>query len=90
VFLSLTFIALFQFDYNTSIPQFNFLRLLSSEARQLFTYHCVNSIGWRDSSNGSYAKAIQLMGYNEEILTYGSEDITLIEDTCAVLCFVEC
>ena len=76
---------IFQFGYNVSIPQWNFLRLLSAEGRQMFTYRCVNSIGWEDQQNGNYDKAIQLMGANDEVLTYGSDEITLIEDSCKVL-----
>ena len=74
-----------QFNYSTSIPQFNFLRLLSTEGKQTFTYKCVNSIGWEDQANHAMDKAIELMGFNYEVLTHESVDIRLIEDTCKVI-----
>ena len=73
-----------QLDYNMSIPQWNFLRLLSSEARQRFTYRCENSVGWEDSNQGNYDKAVLLLAANDEIMTYGNAYITLIKDTCKV------
>jgi len=72
----------FKFDYNMSIPQWNFLRLLSSEARQRFTYRCESSIGWEDENQNNYDKAVLLLAANDEILTYGNAYITLIKDTC--------
>jgi len=72
----------FKLDYNMSIPQWNFLRLLSSEARQRFTYRCENSVGWEDSNQGNYDKAVLLLAANDEIMTYGNAYITLIKDTC--------
>ena len=73
-----------QFDYNMSIPQWNFLRLLSSEARQRFTYRCENSVGWEDANQDNYDKAVLLLAANDEIMTYGNAYITLIKDTCKV------
>lgn len=63
-----------------------FIRLLSRKGRQTFTYECVNSIGWQDDG-GSFDKAIQLMGANEEVITHSSTDprISLMgEDGCRV------
>lgn len=60
----------FRFDYNVSIPQFKFLRLLSATASQRFTYHCQNSVGWYDKENDNYDKAVILRGHNDETLTY--------------------
>lgn len=76
-----TFARRSRFDYNTSVPQFNFLRLLSSTARQKFTYLCVNSVGW-ENSEGSYELAIELLGANSDVLTYDQPIFTVSEDTC--------
>jgi collagen type V/XI/XXIV/XXVII alpha len=76
-------------NYNVSDPQFKFLRLLSASASQTFTYECQNSVGWYDSRNGNYEKAIELRGHNDVAIGYKeSPDIfephlTLLEDGCA-------
>ena len=80
-FINSTF---FQFAYNVTIPQFNFLRLLSLEAKQIFTYKCVNSIGWEDQVNGNMDRAFELMGYNEEVITHEYPDLNVLTDTCKV------
>lgn len=72
-----------QFDYNTSVPQFNFLRLLSSTARQKFTYLCVNSVGW-ENAEGTYDMAIELLGSNNDVLTADQSIFTVVEDSCKV------
>lgn len=63
--------------------QITFLRLLSSQARQQFTYHCKNSVAYRDS-NGGYTNAIKLVGANGvEFTAEGSEQYTVLDDGCA-------
>ena len=41
-----------------------FLRLLSREAHQNFTYTCIETVAWEDS-NGSLEKALKLLGSDE-------------------------
>jgi len=76
-----TFARRERFDYNTSVPQFNFLRLLSSTASQKFTYLCVNSIGW-ENMEGTYDMAIELLGANNDVLTADQPIFDVLEDTC--------
>jgi collagen type V/XI/XXIV/XXVII alpha len=76
-----TFARRERFDYNTSVPQFNFLRLLSSTARQKFTYLCVNSVGW-ENSEGTFDMAIELLGANNDVLTADQSIFHVVEDTC--------
>jgi len=79
----------FRFDYNVSIPQFKFLRLLSATASQTFTYQCQNSVGWYDSREDNYAKAVELRGHNDETLTYKEDPdpfethLNMITDECS-------
>jgi collagen type V/XI/XXIV/XXVII alpha len=79
----------FRMNYNVSDPQFKFLRLLSASASQTFTYECQNSVGWYDSKNGNYDKAIEIRGHNDNVITYKEDPdlfephLTLLEDGCA-------
>jgi len=79
----------FRMGYNVSDPQFKFLRLLSASASQTFTYECQNSVGWYDSRNGNYEKAVELRGHNDQVITYKEDPdlfephLTLLEDGCA-------
>ncbi|TMW44814.1 hypothetical protein DOY81_010108 [Sarcophaga bullata] len=42
--------------------QLTFLKLLSKEAYQNFTYYCRNSVAWHDSTRGNYDKALHFLG----------------------------
>lgn len=66
--------------------QMNFLRILSEEARQNFTYSCINSVAWYSSKLDSYDMAIKLMSANEMELGYDttSPRINVIADGCQV------
>merc|ERR1712080_85389 len=56
----------FRISYDSMGPvQLTFLRLMSREAHQNFTYTCINSAAWFDSRTGSYDSAIKLQGDNE-------------------------
>lgn len=57
----------FHISYDSIGPiQMRFLRLLSSQASQNFTYTCVNSVAWYDERTRSYANAITFLGENED------------------------
>lgn len=60
----------YKFDYQVSDPQFKFLRLLSATGKQRFTYNCHNSIGWYDEDNDNYNKAITVLGWNDQSISY--------------------
>jgi collagen type V/XI/XXIV/XXVII alpha len=59
------------------------LRLLSSQARQMVTYHCKNSIAAFDKASRDYSKALKLLGSNGvEFTAEGSETYEVLEDGC--------
>jgi hypothetical protein len=63
--------------------QITFLRLLSSQARQMVTYHCKNSIAAFDKASRDYSKALKLLGSNGvEMTAEGSETYEVLEDGC--------
>lgn len=66
--------------------QMNFLRILSEEARQNFTYSCINSVAWYNSKLDSYDMSIKLMSANEMELGYDttSPAINVLVDGCRV------
>ncbi len=55
-----------------STVQLTFLRLLSTQATQNFTYLCSRSAGWFDKTLGTFDNSIKLQGANEEEFAYGS------------------
>jgi collagen type V/XI/XXIV/XXVII alpha len=54
----------FEIEYEDSV-QLTFLRLLSEEARQNFTYFCTNSAGWYNVDDYSLNWALVLQGQND-------------------------
>lgn len=84
----------FQFAYgnkdqatNAVTVQMTFIRLLSKEASQTITYHCKNSVGYKDEKNGNYKKAVILKGSNDlELKAEGNNRFryTVVEDSCSV------
>lgn len=66
--------------------QMNFLRILSEEARQNFTYTCINSVAWYSSKLESHDLSIKLMSANEMELGYDttSPSINVLADGCRV------
>lgn len=87
-------LLLVQFSYAQDGPaavaasvQLNFLRLLSTEASQNLTYHCMNSIAYLDQNTGNLKKAMLLQGSNDvEIRAEGNSRFTysVLEDGCKV------
>lgn len=66
--------------------QMNFLRMLSEEARQNFTYSCINTVAWYSDKLDSYEMSIKLMSANEMELSYdtSSPSINVLSDGCMV------
>ena len=58
----------YQIEYDQHCPpvQMNFLRLLSTEAYQSFTYKCINSAAWYSETLRSFDYAIRFMGQNHQ------------------------
>lgn len=64
-----------------------FIRLLSKEASQTITYHCKNSVGYKDEKMGNLKKAVILKGSNDlELKAEGNNRFryTVVEDSCSV------
>jgi collagen type V/XI/XXIV/XXVII alpha len=63
--------------------QMTFLRLMSTEAYQNFTYTCLNSAAWYDQAESSYNSAIQLQGENEDVFSAkGANQPAVLMDGC--------
>ncbi|XP_013927490.1 PREDICTED: collagen alpha-2(XI) chain [Thamnophis sirtalis] len=69
------------------VVQLSFLRLLSTSARQNFTYHCQHSIAWHSSGSPTlegYQQALRFRGANDDDLSYdNSPYIKALVDGCA-------
>jgi len=73
----------FEIRYASPI-QMDFLRLLSEEAVQRFTYYCSGSVAWHDASADSFAAAITLIGSNDyEFNTAKLNQRQITHDGCA-------
>lgn len=71
---------------NSVTVQMTFIRLLSKEASQTITYHCKNSVGYKDEKTGNYKKAVILKGSNDlELKAEGNNRFryTVVEDSCS-------
>ncbi|KAG5840929.1 hypothetical protein ANANG_G00194080 [Anguilla anguilla] len=67
-----------------SVVQMTFIRLLSTSARQNFTYSCSRSTAWHDIVLNSYDNAIRFLGSNDEEMSYDNNSyITALADGCA-------
>lgn len=65
--------------------QMTFLKLLSSSARQNFTYICHQSVAWYDAKADNYDKALRFLGSNDEEMSYDNNPyIRTLTDGCAV------
>lgn len=74
-----------QISYETvGTVQMTFLRLLSQEAYQNFTYACMNSVAWYSTKDESYDNAIRFLGENEIDIGYDNSKIkpTVLVDGC--------
>lgn len=98
-FLFFLFVFL-QFTYgnkdqpaNSVTVQMTFIRLLSKEASQTITYHCKNTVGYKDEATGNLKKAVILKGSNDlELKAEGNNRFryTVVEDSCGVSIFYRC
>lgn len=65
--------------------QMTFLKLLSSSARQNFTYVCHQSVAWYDAKADNYDKALRFLGSNDEEMSYDNNPfIKALSDGCSV------
>lgn len=65
--------------------QMTFLKLLSSSARQNFTYICHQSAAWYDAKADNYDKALRFLGSNDEELSYDNNPfIKPLMDGCSL------
>lgn len=72
------------------VVQLGFLRLLSIQARQNFTYHCHNSVAWTDNTSPDqrYQRALHFLAANDEELSYETNPyIKALTDRCSVSFF---
>lgn len=90
-FHSLWLLCLMQLNYvdvgenSISAVQMTFLKLLSSAARQNFTYICHQSVAWYDSKADNYDKALRFLGSNDEEMSYDNNPfIKPLMDGCSV------
>lgn len=78
----------FQITYEAvGTVQMNFLRLLSDNGYQNFTYSCINSAAWFNAKDSSYDMAVQFMG--EDAVQFsskpGSPKVNVLTDGCKVI-----
>ncbi|KAM9427058.1 collagen alpha-1(XI) chain-like [Salvelinus alpinus] len=65
--------------------QMTFLKLLSSTARQNFTYICHQSVAWYDAKADGYDKALRFLGSNDEEMSYDNNPfIKALSDGCSL------
>ncbi|CAG5896467.1 unnamed protein product [Menidia menidia] len=65
--------------------QMTFLKLLSSSARQNFTYICHQSVAWYDAKADTYDKALRFLGSNDEEMSYDNNPfIKPMMDGCSL------
>jgi collagen type V/XI/XXIV/XXVII alpha len=75
----------FQISYDSVGPiQMRFLRLLSDNARQNFTYTCINSVAWYDSRARNYQSSIKFLGDNEDEFSSSRNKPLVSHDGCRV------
>ena len=75
----------FKVTYDSVGPvQFAFLRMLSLEANQNFTYTCINSVAWYDNVDRGYSKSIKLLGDNDDEFSAAQNKPQVTNDGCRV------
>lgn len=60
----------------------NFLRLLSQDGRQNFTYTCINSAAWYSVPGYNHDLALKLLGENEDKFSYSGTRPNVVVDGC--------
>ena len=72
-----------QITYETiGVVQMAFLRLLSQEGYQNFTYTCVNSAAWSSSPNDNNNLSIKLLGDDNEEFSYNRTHPEIVSNGC--------
>jgi hypothetical protein len=61
-----------------------FLRMLSLQSSQNFTYTCINSVGWYDNVARNYNKSLKLLGDNEDEMSASQNKPNVETDGCRV------
>lgn len=61
-----------------------FLRMLSQDSYQNFTYTCINSAAWYSLKSYNYESAIKLMGHNEQEFSNDALQPNILMDGCKV------
>lgn len=75
-----------EFEYKFGLDQLKSLRVLSDGASQTITYHCRNSIAYKDPRGNNYSKAVKLRGADDVELTADGQKgfrYTVTEDGCS-------
>lgn len=62
--------------------QMTFLRLLSEESYQNFTFTCINTGAWFNSDTSKYDTAIKLLGDNKQEFSHSGLRPTVVYDGC--------
>lgn len=73
--------------YKADSNQLGHLQILSTHATQNITYHCRNSIAYRDNEKNSYRRSLKLLAWNDaELTAKGSQRLRYeaLEDGCQV------
>uniref|UniRef100_A0A6P7G6H7 mitogen-activated protein kinase kinase n=1 Tax=Diabrotica virgifera virgifera TaxID=50390 RepID=A0A6P7G6H7_DIAVI len=71
----------FKITYETvGTVQMSFLRLLSKEAYQNFTYTCINSVAWHNSKTDKFDMSIKLLGEDDHEFGYNSLKPNILVD----------
>lgn len=68
------------------VVQLGFLRILSIQARQNFTYHCHHSVAWTDrTATPKYQRALRFLAATDEELSFETRPyIKALTDGCSV------
>ncbi|KAJ8927806.1 hypothetical protein NQ314_019688, partial [Rhamnusium bicolor] len=71
----------FKITYETvGMVQMTFLRLLSQESYQNFTYTCINSAAWYNTKTYRFDMSIKLLGENDQEFSYNDQKPNILFD----------